>query len=526
MSTSAEINGAATVGLNGANTAGKIAPLDDLAAWCAQQKAQGCKVVLAHGVFDLLHIGHLRHLKLARAEGDFLVVSLTADRFVNKGPGRPVFADQVRAEMLASLDVVDRVVVSDFPSAEEVITALAPSIYVKGAEYKDAGSDITGKIIDERRAIESVGGKLVFTDDVVYSSSALINRFLDIYDPKLRDFLLNARETGFQDRVSLAIDALSKLRVLFVGETIIDEYNFVQPMGKTPKENIIANRFLNREIYAGGVIAAANHAASLCAEVAVITSLGEADSHEQLVHRSLKPNVHMHAVFRPNSPTTRKSRFVDPSYYRKLFEVYHFEDKPMDEVTQQRVDTAIARMGGDYDLVVVTDFGHAFVAPSTIETLQKSARFLAVNAQSNSGNFGYNLITRYNRADLICIDEGEARLATADKFSPVEDVVRNKLASRVDCDRFIVTKGKMGCVTYKRDGALNTIPAFTSTVVDTVGAGDAFLSVASPLIAAGADLDVAGFIGNAVGAMKVNIVGHRQSVERAPLLKYLTALLK
>jgi len=504
----------------------KILSLESAAAWSDDMQRHGSKVVLAHGVFDLLHIGHLRHLKLARDEGDYLIVSVTADRFVGKGPGRPVFTDAVRAEMLGSLDVVDRVVISQHSSAEAIISRLRPSIYVKGAEYRDATADVTGKIVDERRAVEEVGGKLVFTDDVVHSSSSLINRFLDVYDPSLRDYLLTARETGLKDRVFDAVERVSELKVLLVGETIVDEYNFVQPMSKTPKENIISNRFMGRELYAGGVIAAANHAASMCAEIGVITSLGESDSYEQLVRKSLKPNVHLHAVFRPDAPTTRKSRSVDPNYYRKLFEVYHFQDKPMDAAYQAKIDTAIARMAGQYDLVIVTDFGHALIAPSTIAALEKHAPFLAINAQSNSGNFGYNLITKYTKADFICIDEGEARLATADKFSSLEDVVRGKLASQINCDRFIVTKGKQGCLTYDRGGDLHHIPAFTSTVLDTVGAGDAFLSVASPLVAAGVELPVAGFIGNAVGAMKVNIVGHRHSIEKAPLLKYLTALLK
>ena len=112
------------------------------------------------------------------------------------------------------------------------------------------------------------------------------------------------------------------------------------------------------------------------------------------------------------------------------------------------------------------------------------------------------MVTRYNRADYVCIDAPEAQLATGDRFSDIEDVITDGLAHSIDCDRFVVTHGQHGCVTYDRSQAPRRVPAFTQQVVDTVGAGDAFLSVTSPVVAAGADMEVAGFIGNAVGALE------------------------
>jgi sugar/nucleoside kinase (ribokinase family) len=193
---------------------------------------------------------------------------------------------------------------------------------------------------------------------------------------------------------------------------------------------------------------------------------------------------------------------------------------------QAKFDALVAGKAKDYDLVIVTDFGHGLIAPSTIAALEENARFLAVNAQSNSANHGYNLITKYRRADYVCIDAPEARLAVSDKDGDIETVIRDKLAERIDCERIIVTHGKNGCVTYGRENGFQRIPAFTKTVVDTVGAGDAFLAVTSPLVAAGFPLEVVGFVGNAVGAIKVGIVGHRRSVEKAQIVKSITALLK
>ena len=142
--------------------------------------------------------------------------------------------------------------------------------------------------------------------------------------------------------------------------------------------------------------------------------------------------------------------------------------------------------------------------------------FLAVNAQTNSSNFGFNLITKYPRADFIVIDEMEARLAAHDMDGAIEDVIL-ALGFR----NIIVTRGIKGAVGF--DGAFERDAALTDKVIDTMGAGDAFLAVASPYAAAGVSMKDLIRIGNAAGAIKVGIVGHRSSVDKETLRKYLNA---
>lgn len=511
----------------------KMMDLAGLAAQAAAHRTAGRRVVLAHGVFDLVHLGHVRYLEQAKRHGDVLFVTLTADRFVNKGPGRPVFPAQMRAEMIAALAPVDGVAINDAPTAEPVLEALRPDFYVKGAEYADEAADVTGGITRERLAVERHGGQLVFTDDVVFSSSSLINKHLNIYQPELRDYLHRVREDGLMDRALSLIESARDLKVLLIGDAIIDEYQYVQPMAKSPKENLIATLFQDREIFAGGVIAAANHVANLCGKVDVITALGTgAEGYEDLVRQSLHPEIGLEILHRDGKPTTRKCRFIDPGYLRKLFEVYVMEDAPLDPALEQHLLHLLADRAGEYDLVLVTDFGHGLITPPIIDALSRHARFLAVNAQTNSANLGFNLITRYPRADFLCLDAPEARLATADKYGDLGHVA-SKLAAHAGCQRVIITHGKQGCLAWDATGdgiEVTRIPAFTGTVVDTVGAGDAFLSITAPLVAAAqvkssAMADIA-FIGNAAGAIKVGIVGHRRPVEKASLLKFLTALLK
>src|SRR6202007_208125 len=132
-------------------------------------------VVPGDGTFDLLHLGHVRHLEAARKLGDRLVVTITADRYVNKGPGRPAFSEQVRAEQIGALRCVDYVAISDYPSAEAAITGVRPAVYVKGHDYADAAGDPHSTLAAERAAVEAVGGRLHLTDELAFSSTRVLH---------------------------------------------------------------------------------------------------------------------------------------------------------------------------------------------------------------------------------------------------------------------------------------------------------------------------------------------------------------
>lgn len=504
----------------------KLVSMDQLSEIAKKLRSEGRSVVLCHGVFDLVHMGHVRHLEVARSEGDVLVVTTTADIYVNKGPGRPIFSEQMRAEMLAAIEYVDWVAINPGPSAEPILDAVKPDVYVKGSDYENPDEDITGKINSEREVVERYGGQIVFTKDITFSSSNLINSYLDVYDPPLRDFLNSLRSDGGAVRILELIESIRNHRVVLVGDTIIDEYQYVNPLGKASKENMIATLYQESEVFAGGVLAAANHVAEFCADVEVITTLGEHCPYEEMIRATLKPNIRLTVIRIPDRPTTRKLRYVDPGYLRKLFEVYFMDDRPLPKENAAELERAIENSAPKADVVVVTDFGHGMIDNNLVEGLRKSARFLAVNAQTNGGNRGYNLITKYSGADYVCIDAPEARLAVKDKYSDITNIVGDTLPRMIECRKLIITHGSSGCYTKDDDDVVGQIPAFTKTVVDTVGAGDAFFAVTAPLVAAGGKITDIGFVGNAVGAMKVGIVGHRKSVEKIPLVKFVTTLLK
>ena len=201
----------------------KIKTLDELAAALERERAQGRRVVLCHGVFDLLHPGHIRHLEAARRHGDLLVVTITPDRFVNKGPGRPVFNQRLRAESVAALASVDHVAITESPTAVEAIRRFSPAVYVKGSEYADAAADLTGMIDDERVAVEAGGGRVYFTNEITFSSSSLLNVHFDVYPEEAQAFLREFRERYSADAVIGALKRLRDIKVLVIGDAIIDE---------------------------------------------------------------------------------------------------------------------------------------------------------------------------------------------------------------------------------------------------------------------------------------------------------------
>jgi rfaE bifunctional protein nucleotidyltransferase chain/domain len=295
----------------------KIKSLDELGKIIAELKGQGKKVVQCHGVFDLIHPGHVRHLAAARNEGDVLIVTITEDAFVRKGPDRPVFTSQLRAETLAAMENVDYVAVNNAPTAVNCIEILKPDVYVKGRDYENKEEDLTGKITDEENAVKKVGGKVVFTHDITFSSSKLINEHMDTFPKETRDYLKSIAGKYSTEKIVAQLKAIEKLKVLVIGDAIVDQYFYCESMGRSLKGHIIVTKYQSDESFAGGVFATANNVSSICSNVSMITLLGEKDEHERFVNRHLHKNITAEYFYRTGSPTTVKRRYVDEANSRK-----------------------------------------------------------------------------------------------------------------------------------------------------------------------------------------------------------------
>src|SRR3989304_665696 len=259
----------------------KVKSLDELSEIIGSLKQDGRSIVQCHGVFDLLQPGHIKHFEAAKREGDILVVTLTQDRYVGKGPGRPVFNEHLRAESIAALECVDFVAINEWPTAGETMGKLKPHVYCKGKDYSDSGQDLTGKIVEEDAAVRSVGGRIHFTDELTFSSTKLINLHFDVFPKETQSFLEEFRSRYSAEDIIARLRGLKSMKVLVIGDTIIDEYAYCSPMGKSPKENLIPARYLYEETFAGGILAIANHLAGFCGSVHVVTCLGRRNPVEQ-----------------------------------------------------------------------------------------------------------------------------------------------------------------------------------------------------------------------------------------------------
>lgn len=502
-----------------------ILPLDRLADVLRRLRSRQKTIVHCHGVFDLLHPGHIRHLEAAKNRGDVLVVTITRDAHVNKGPGRPVFSEQLRAESIAALGCVDYVAINDSPTAVEAIRKLRPHLYCKGADYRDQAKDVTGGIKREEDAARAVGAKLVITDEPMMSSSHLLNQHFGVYPPEARAFLDAFGRKYTSDLILQRLASLRRTKVLVVGEAIVDEYRYCQAMGKSPKETIVSTRFLEAESFAGGALATANHLAGFVDEVVLVTALGAADSREEFIRSRLKPNVKARFVYRKDAPTIVKTRFVEPAFLTKMFEVSHLDETPISGAEEDRLLKLIASEVRKHDLVLASDYGHGLLGPKAVRLLSSDSRFLAVNTQANSANHGYNVITKYPRADYPCVDEPEARLAARDRIGDPKRLAVT-LARALKTKRFVVTRGHKGALAWSKDEGFTSIPVFSAKIVDRTGAGDAFLALSSLCASGGLPMDLAAFVGNAAGALKVGTVCNRTPVEAPALFKFVTAMLK
>lgn len=460
----------------------------------------------------------------AKARGDVLVVTVIRDKDVRRGSGRPIFPEELRAQNVASMQQVDYVCIVDDVTPFECVRRIKPNIFAKGQAYKERDCKIHKKIYEEEKELYFGKSTIYETQGFSFSSSKLINNFLDLYSAETKDFL-----TRFSDRYSFEeivkkIESLGKMNVLLLGDGIIDEYHYCAAMGRSSKTPIVVNKYIGHEAFAGAAFIIANHIAGICEKVHLVTLLGGTDSREDFIRSNLMPNVEPRFFYRDDGPTIVKKRYVNQYLGQKLFEVNYLNENYINGDCEREIIDYLKSTVPDYDLVLVSDFGHGFITERVIRTISRYAPVFAVNTQTNAANRGYNMITRYKRPNFVCLDETEARLATQDKFSDIADIAK-RLAAKINSDFLIVTLGRQGSIGVNKKGEINHTPIFSTKVVDTVGAGDAYFAFTAPCFAKGMPLDLVSFIGNSVGALAVQIVGNKKPVERHELLEFIHTIL-
>src|SRR3954464_12081558 len=293
----------------------KVVPLADLARIRTQFRDR--RIVLCHGAFDLVHVGHMIHFEEARALGDLLVVTLTADRHITKKRSVSMREDY-RARQVAALEIVDYVAIVDEPSAVAALEALHPDIYVKGPEYSDLLLDKTSNISHEKTLVERYGGRIPLPSGETFSSTKLSHFLLSSTEASQENPLLRNDRVMFRDlssrgfkleEIKSFLAAASLLRVCLLGETIIDEWVDVSVENISQKSRCVAGLETGRIRQIGGAGIVALHLAGFVKSVHCFTN--------GLTPSDVPDNVTVVPV--ADTPLV-KTRFVDEATGYPLFE--------------------------------------------------------------------------------------------------------------------------------------------------------------------------------------------------------------
>ncbi len=488
-------------------------------------------VVLCHGVFDLLHYGHIEHLNEAKAQGDILVVSITASKYVNKGPGRPYFNDQQRMSFLANIECVDYVMLSESPTVHDVVENVQPDIYVKGAEYADARNDVNGNISSEQEIVERYGGRIYFTSGEVHSSTKLLNNFFGaLPDNVIKESQDMRKKYGANvfEQIRNCVDGFRDLNILVVGDITIDEYVFCKVQGVTRKDFTVSTLYDSSERYAGGGLAVARHLANFAGKVTFLSQMGMEEDILNFILPKMPP-VECRIVQSKNFITPVKRRYLKYHNLRQEFDKLFTINRLLTAEQMKNVDCGnflrnLRDISASYDAVVVCDYGHGVLSDEAIRLLEDRAKFLAVNCQTNTSNYGRNILNRrYRRADCFVVDEGEIRLASDQSLEP-NSVLLHRLCDQLKSRYAWLTLGASGALGICGDSETQ-LSALTLHVKDTIGAGDAFYSLALLGAIGGLPIDWATLIANAAGAINTNFLGNSRPVAKGDLLKFLSTVL-
>jgi rfaE bifunctional protein kinase chain/domain len=464
------------------------------------------KVIMCHGVFDVVHPGHLRHLLYAKSKADVLVASITADVHISKGEYRPHVPQELRALNLAAFEIVDYVLIDKNPTPIKNISILQPDFFAKGYEYTATG--LPPKTQEEVDALKAYGGEMIFTPgDIVYSSTRLINLAPPaIKHEKLLTYMDSERITF--DSLREALNALGRYKVHVIGDTIVDTYTQTAMIGgqtKTPTMSVLYER---KDDYIGGAAVVAEHLRAAGAKVAFSTVLGN-DALKDFVLEGLgKRGIDCRAIIDSTRPTTNKNAIVAAGY--RLLKIDTLDNRSISDEIVDKLTSAIRDVS--CDAVVFSDFRHGIFNRRTIPRLIDAIPPQLFKVADSQVASRWGNITEFKNFDLITPNEREARFALADQDSGIRPLA-SALYDEARCQTLILKLGERGVLTCRSSDhesldSFIVVDSFVDRVVDAVGAGDALLAYATlAKLATGSDA-IATLLGSMAAACECELDGN------------------
>jgi rfaE bifunctional protein nucleotidyltransferase chain/domain len=473
--------------------------------------------VLCHGVFDILHIGHIRYLQKAKEYGQRLIVSITRDEYINKGPGRPYFSLIDRVNQIAALDCVDLVVISPSATSVEVINQIQPQFYCKGIEYYH--QDIAGNLKFEREALETVGGVLQFIDTAKESSTDIFYSNFAMLDEPGR-CLSTFRDRYKKNKVFEWLQNIEKLHICVVGEIIIDSYVSCWIENVSSKSPSLSGKYIKTDNYLGGVGVICEMLAYLGAQVTLLTHWGS-EQKNILNNHSLHTKASIHNIVTSEVSAPQKTRFIHEDNEQRVFELVNIDPR----VKFLEIDLECSAISKQYDLMLIYDFGHGLITDAFKYKLSCNPTEKWVNAQTNSENYGYNLITKYKDFGNFILDRREASLAVGVRgLDNIE--LFNRLRQRLESDNICLTLGGQGCMFLSGQSESASFPALTADPKDATGAGDAFFLMYALIMKITADSYASAALASVFAAQKVAITGHNALATIDSFKRALATILK
>lgn len=466
-----------------------------------RQSAGSKRIVFVSGNFNIVHPGHLRLLQFAADCGEFLVVGVSADTAEGVTVPAPLRLESVRAISLVNFTFL----MDEHP--ETVIRKLQPAVVVKGKEYEDRRNP-------EQEVVDGYGGKLLFgSGEVRFSSLDLLQReLLETNFSTIRKPTDFPRRHGFtfDDLVGI-VRRMEGLRVLVVGDLIVDEYINCDPLGMSQEDPTIVVTPIRSDRFIGGAGIVAAHACGLGASVHYISVTGKDGVSEYAAQNLDKHRVRCTFITDDSRPTTLKQRYRANG--KTLLRVSHLKQHDVSRDLAEQMLRKVEQALDDCDLLLFADFNYGCLPQGLVDQIIRICRqkgvMMAADSQVSS-QFGD--VSRFRGMRLLTPTEHEARVAMRDHTSGLV-ILAEKLRARAEAEQLFVTLGAEGLLIHASDAArdemiTDQLPALNTAPKDVSGAGDSLLTCASLALAVGADIWSAAYLGSVAAACQVSRVGN------------------
>ena len=486
-------------------------------------KKKNKKIGLIHGVFDVIHYGHIKYFEEAKKNVDYLIVSITDDKYVHKGPGKPIFNTLKRSEVLKSIKDIDEVIISNYPTAIQNIKLIKPDYYIKGRDYKNLSDDLSKNIILEKKEVEKYKGKILFTNSELHSSSSIINKNFDFITEEAKKFINKFLFKDLGLEFKKLINILSEKKVLIIGDPILDIIKNSIPSGKSNKNNIIATRLIGEELNFGGTLLILNFLSQFYKKIDFVFVGNKKEFF--FIKNRLNKNINIYHLISDNK-IIKKNRYVDSYTSERFFQSNENEELKIKKKIENKIINFLNKKISRYDQVLFYDFGYIFSFKKMQTFLLKHNKNLVVNCQSNSYNFGYNLANKYKKSLILSMDEPEFRLVVQDKHTEIKKLISKNISIFQNHKIAIITHGRFGCyVIYKKK--IHFIPSILNQRLDTTGAGDIFLSMFAYLfLNSKFTINQISIISHVAAGIHSNQLGNRFNLDKKHIFNVLSSVLK